>query len=66
MWYFNGNTYDLTEFAEKHPGGQHLINETKDYDITYLVQTNHNWTQKYAIKRLEEYGFQVLQKISKD
>ena len=55
MWYFNGNAYDLTEFAEKHPGGQHLINETKDYDITYLVQTNHNWTQNYAIKRLEEY-----------
>ena len=55
MWYFNGHTYDLSKFAKSHPGGKHLIVETNNFDITYLVQCNHNWTKEYAIKRLEPY-----------
>ncbi len=55
MWYFNGNTYDLSKFANTHPGGKHLILETKNYDITYLVQCNHHWTKEYALERLEKY-----------
>ena len=55
MWYFNGHTYDLSKFAKSHPGGKHLIVETKNFDITYLVQCNHHWTKEYAIKRLEPF-----------
>ena len=55
MWYFDGNTYDLSTFAKSHPGGKHLIMETQNFDITYLVQSNHNWTREYAVKRLERY-----------
>ena len=55
MWYFNGHTYDLSKFVKSHPGGKHLIVETKNFDITYLVQCNHHWTKEYAIKRLEPY-----------
>ena len=62
MWYFNGNTYDLSNFVEKHPGGKHLITETKNYDITYLIQCNHNWTKKYALKRLEQYKISNVKK----
>ena len=55
MWYFDGNSYDLSSFAKSHPGGKHLIVETRNFDITYLVQSNHNWTREYATKRLERY-----------
>jgi fatty acid desaturase len=54
-WVFNGNKYDLVSYAKNHPGGEYLINETKGYDITYLIQTNHNWTREKAIKILEKY-----------
>lgn len=55
MWSFNGDLYDLSSFAKIHPGGEYLINETKGYDITYLVQTNHKWIKDDAVKKLEKY-----------
>lgn len=55
MWYFNGNAYDLSEFIERHPGGAHLIRETNGFDITYLVQCNHNWTRESALKKLQKF-----------
>ncbi len=55
MWRFNGSTYDFTKFAKNHPGGQYLIDETRGYDITYLIQTNHNWTREKAMQMVEKY-----------
>ena len=57
MWYFNGNAYDLTEFAEKHPGGQHLINETKEHILQifdFLNKITHNklFPNKIDIKKI--------------
>ena len=55
MWRFNGSNYDLSDFAKSHPGGEYLIHETRGYDITYLMQTNHNWTREKALQMVEKY-----------
>lgn len=55
MWTFNGSIYDLSQFAKHHPGGKYLIDETCGYDITYLIQTNHNWNKEKAISMMEKY-----------
>ena len=54
-WRFNGSEYDLTNYAKNHPGGEYLINETRGYDITYMIQTNHNWTEEKASRMLAKY-----------
>lgn len=59
MWRFNGSTYDLTPFAKNHPGGEYLIHETRGYDITYLLQTNHNWTKEKALRMIEPYKIDI-------
>jgi len=41
---YNGNTYDLTSWSSKHPGGARLIQSAHGCDITEIVQTYHkNW-----------------------
>lgn len=33
--------YDLTNFAQKHPGGSHWINYTKGQDISEHFRVHH-------------------------
>ena len=40
-WTFDGSVYDLGNFVDKHPGGQHYIELTRGTDITMLVKTYH-------------------------
>merc|ERR1711959_51528 len=54
-WTFNGAQYDLAAFAENHPGGQWVIKESKGFDVTYMMQCNHRWTEDQAVERLKKY-----------
>lgn len=54
-WEFNGAQYDFAAFADQHPGGSWVIRESKGFDITYLVQCNHRWTEKQAEDKLAKF-----------
>jgi fatty acid desaturase len=57
MWNIHGDTYDLTDFIEKHPGGRDILLRTKGLDdISALYETYHAFSNKDAIdKQLETY-----------
>merc|ERR1719498_105317 len=54
-WTFNGAQYDLASFAENHPGGKWVIKESQGFDVTYMIQCNHRWTEQQAVERLKKY-----------
>lgn len=41
LWICDNKIYDLTEFAEKHPGGRSWIDMTRGHDITLSFKTHH-------------------------
>ncbi|XP_037796553.1 cytochrome b5-related protein-like [Penaeus monodon] len=59
-WRIHDGLYDLTEFAERHPGGKVWIESTKGTDITEAFESAHLGTQaqallpKYFVKHVEE------------
>ena len=56
-WLIYGNTYDLTTFIHKHPGGKEILEKTKDMgDITPLFESYHAFSNKdYIRQHLENY-----------
>jgi hypothetical protein len=58
VWIYDGEVYDLTDFINKHPGGEFFIGRMKNRDITTLVnifhpnpEKNKKIIQKYALGR---------------
>lgn len=41
LWSIGGALYDLTEWADRHPGGSHLIHACRGSDCTALFETHH-------------------------
>ena len=56
LWGYEGQRYDLAEFAAVHPGGHELIESTRGADITVLVNTYHpHMTSKQMRRRIAAY-----------
>lgn len=56
LWGYEGQRYDLTEFATVHPGGRELIESTRGADITVLVNTYHpQMTSKKIRQRISAH-----------
>ena len=50
MWHIYNNTYDLTNYIDKHPGGKDILIKTKGQaDITALFETYHAFSDKNKI-----------------
>ena len=56
-WSIYGNTYDLTSFIDKHPGGREILQKTTDLDDkTPLFESYHALSDKDSIRKsLETY-----------
>eukprot|EP00931_Biecheleriopsis_adriatica_P025735 TRINITY_DN1572_c0_g1_i5.p1 TRINITY_DN1572_c0_g1~~TRINITY_DN1572_c0_g1_i5.p1 ORF type:complete len:439 (+),score=57.32 TRINITY_DN1572_c0_g1_i5:64-1380(+) len=55
LWYIHGNTYDLHEFLDKHPGGRMALLTGRGRDCTHLFESYHPWNDKHR-KVLRAYG----------
>lgn len=55
VWIYDGEVYDLTEFIQKHPGGDFFIGRTKNRDITTIVNIFHRNPEKVK-KVLKQYA----------
>lgn len=55
VWIYDGEAYDLSDFINKHPGGEFFIGRMKNRDITTLVNIFHPNPEK-AKKRLKKYA----------
>ncbi|CAK9055521.1 Acyl-lipid omega-13 desaturase (CrDES) (Omega13 fatty acid desaturase) [Durusdinium trenchii] len=55
LWYIHGNTYDLHEFVDKHPGGRMALLTGRGRDCTALFESYHPWNDKHR-KILRAYG----------
>lgn len=57
MWKLYGKTYDLTDFAQRHPGGAEIIEKTKGLeDCTALFESYHAFSDLSGIKQsLDKY-----------
>ena len=57
LWRIHDKYFDLTDFAESHPGGKEWLERTRGWDITEAVQSHHvrlSWSQLYRmIKKYE-------------
>jgi linoleoyl-CoA desaturase len=64
MWNLYGKHYDLTDFIDKHPGGKHILELTKNLeDITALFETYHAFSNMENIqKQLDHYEIPILEK----
>jgi fatty acid desaturase len=52
MWNIHGKTYDLTTFAERHPGGAEIIEKTKGLeDCTPLFESYHAFSDISSIQQ---------------
>jgi len=60
MWSIYGKKYDLTDFAERHPGGKEIIERTKDLgDCTALFESYHAFSDLSGIlQSLHKYEIQ--------
>ncbi|XP_053694354.1 cytochrome b5-related protein-like [Sabethes cyaneus] len=60
LWRIHDTLYDLTDFAERHPGGPDWIKLTKGTDITELFETHHittkaeNLLPKFKVREAKE------------
>ena len=55
VWLINSKAYDLTEFMDKHPGGRHILEHTKNTgDITCLFESYHAFSDKKIIEAMME------------
>jgi cytochrome b involved in lipid metabolism len=66
MWNIYGKKYDLTNFANLHPGGADIIERTKGLDdCTPLVERYHSFSRLNHIKKaLEKYLLVYEDKIT--
>lgn len=57
MWHIYGKQYDLTSFANRHPGGAEIIEKTKGLDdCTALFESYHAFSDMASIKQsLDKY-----------
>jgi len=57
MWKLYGKSYDLTNFAQRHPGGSEIIEKTKGLeDCTALFESYHAFSDLASIKQsLDKY-----------
>lgn len=52
MWKIYGKTYDLTDFAKRHPGGAEIIEKSKGLDdCSALFETYHAFSDMENIKQ---------------
>lgn len=49
LWRIHNTLYDLTEFIDKHPGGQDWLKWTKGIDITEAVETHHVYPERLIV-----------------
>eukprot|EP00933_Yihiella_yeosuensis_P043764 TRINITY_DN38716_c0_g1_i1.p1 TRINITY_DN38716_c0_g1~~TRINITY_DN38716_c0_g1_i1.p1 ORF type:complete len:436 (+),score=80.17 TRINITY_DN38716_c0_g1_i1:73-1380(+) len=55
LWYIHGNSYDLSGFVDKHPGGRMALLTGRGRDCTALFESYHPWNDKHR-KVLGAYG----------
>jgi hypothetical protein len=55
VWIYDGDAYDLSDFINRHPGGEFFIGRMKNRDITILVNVFHPNPEK-AKKVLKKYA----------
>ncbi len=53
---YKGGTYDISDFAKKHPGGKKILFENNGNDIEKLMAANEH----------SEHAYQLLQKYKID
>jgi len=46
-WKIHGQCYDLTNFADKHPGGKHALDLGRGRECTALFESYHPFTTKH-------------------
>ncbi|WP_439655413.1 fatty acid desaturase [Tsukamurella strandjordii] len=52
VWVYKGRAYDLSEWINKHPGGEFFIGRSKNRDITSIIGSYHKDPEK--IERMLE------------
>ena len=58
----SGKAYDVTEFADRHPGGRKLLENHVGQDVTELMQNHENHKHSNsAYKILDKYYIGDLQ-----
>lgn len=62
---YRNQTFDLTNFAHKHPGGKNTLNGVLNSDIDYKFETSmpHSQAAKYL---LNEYRVKLNEVIKND
>ncbi|WP_040768230.1 fatty acid desaturase [Tsukamurella sp. 1534] len=55
MWVYKGRAYDLSEWINKHPGGEFFIGRSKNRDITSIIGSYHKDPAKIE-KMLERFS----------
>lgn len=50
---YKNQTYDITDFVKKHPGGKHVLLENNGKDVEQLMIENEHSSNAY--KTLEKY-----------
>ncbi|MGJ3248170.1 MAG: cytochrome b5 domain-containing protein [Elainellaceae cyanobacterium] len=57
VWIYDGEAYDLTDFIQKHPGGEFFIGRLRNRDITTLVNVLHRNPDRVK-KVLKKYSLE--------
>ena len=55
VWVYKGRAYDLSEWINKHPGGEFFIGRSKNRDITSIIGSYHANPEKIE-KMLERFA----------
>lgn len=55
VWVYKGRAYDLSEWINKHPGGEFFIGRSKNRDITSIIGSYHANPEKVE-KMLERFA----------
>ncbi|GAA1077475.1 cytochrome b5 domain-containing protein [Tsukamurella spumae] len=55
VWVYKGRAYDLTEWINKHPGGEFFIGRSKNRDITSIIGSYHANPEKIE-KMLQRFA----------
>jgi len=55
LWYIHGNSYDLSPYVDKHPGGRLAILSGRGRDCTALFESYHPWSDRHR-KVLGSFG----------
>lgn len=57
LWRIRDKLYDLTDFAQRHPGGSFWIEQTKGTDITEPFESHH--IEEHASRMLSKFEVRV-------